>query len=74
MGTRLVAIHATDTNLPNEATRISLRRRRKIVNGRFHVILPDISHWVSATVSSVVLPNQVRASTCPSLFTLSYIS
>lgn len=57
LGTSLVAIHATDTNLPNEAARISLWRRREIVNGRFHVILPDISHWICATVASVVLPN-----------------
>jgi hypothetical protein len=57
LGTRLVAIHATDTNLANESPRISLRRRRKIVNGRFHVILPDISHWICASVASVVLPN-----------------
>jgi hypothetical protein len=73
LGTGLVAIHATDTDLANEATRISLWRRRKIVNGRFHVILPDISHWVGAAVASV-LPNKVRASACSSLFTLSNIS
>jgi hypothetical protein len=57
LGTRLVAIHATDTYLPDEAARVSLWRRRKIVNGRFHVILPDISHWICATVTSVILPN-----------------
>lgn len=74
MGTRLVAIHATDANLPNEAARVSLWRRRKIVNGRLHVILPYISHRICATVASVILPNQVRASACPSLFILSYIS
>ena len=56
MGTGLVAIHATDTDLPNEAARISLWRRRKIVNGRFHVILSDICHWIGASVASV-LPN-----------------
>ena len=73
LGPGLVAIHATDTDLPDEAARISLWRRRKIVNRRFHVILPDISHWIGSTVASV-LPNKVRASTCSSLFTLSYIS
>jgi hypothetical protein len=56
LGPGLVAIHATDTDLPDEATRISLWRRRKIVNGRFHVILPDISHWIGSTVTSV-FPN-----------------
>lgn len=73
MGTRLIPIHATDTYLPNEAARVSLWRRRKIVNWRFHVVLPDISHRICATVASV-LPNQVRASTCTPLLSLSYIS
>lgn len=56
LGTGLVPIHATDTDLSDEAARISLWRRRKIVNGWFHVILPDISHWIGSTVASV-LPN-----------------